>query len=451
MQTYFVPLAVDQNYNEINFHKQIAISLLNLDLERKEKIVRASIIGWPLLIKKTDQGFLVLDQTLKTSSRILKYLYPPFNDMASQFSSINDYTTFVSNLKKINLERVSSSEITLVGLLNFEIDRLLRVAKNTSNVNHQLFLLDSKISDHDVKVINDTLINLKAKALSTITSLENLLKEVDDARLRIKKDYVSKLDEINKKYNELIENKKKEINNEIQKVYSEIYNETNNEINSRVSRLADTTTRHVITSLKYEGGIVGKDEFENSKNEFESLLNELRQVRDSIAGKYLEEVKNLRKELNSLYSNKNSEIENINKSIRDLDSLTNDFKNKANKIKEDIENFIKYIESFYNTKLDLTEDTTLIVPFLIAKTNTRNTLVVEPQLYKGKAKGILGKVFKKSDLSETLLNLQIFTEYLKTIDIIDNVKMHSIQVNSAFKEIKDEGWKSIDSLEELYD
>ncbi|QGA53144.1 hypothetical protein GFS03_00275 [Sulfolobus sp. E5-1-F] len=450
MQTYFVPLAVDQNYNELNFHKQIAISLLNLDLEKKEKVARASIIGWPLLIKKTEQGFLVLDCTLRTSSRILKYIYPKFNDIASQFSSINDYATFVSSLKKINLERVSSSEITLVGLLNVEIGKLLRVAKTTSNINYQLSMLDSKLSDHDVKVINDTLINLKAEASSTITSLENLLKEVDDARLRIKREYAGKLDEINKKYNELIENKKKEIDNEIQKVYNEIYNETNNEINSKVSRLTDTTTRHIIASLKYEGGIVGRDEFENSKNEFENLLNELRQVKDSIIGKHVERIRNLRKELDSLYSSKNSEIENINKAIKDLDNITNDFKNRASKVKEDIENFIKYLESFYNTSLDLVEDITLVVPFLIAKTTTGNTLVVQPQVYKGRAKGILGKVFKKSDLSEPLIDLQIFSEYLKTIDITDNVKIHSMQINSAFKEIKDEGWKSIDSLEELY-
>ncbi|AZF67480.1 hypothetical protein SULI_02920 [Saccharolobus solfataricus] len=450
MQTYFVPLAVDQNYNEINFHKQIAISLLNLDLEKKEKVVRASIIGWPLLIKKTEQGFLVLDQTLRVSSRILKYIYPPFNDVASEFSSMNDYTTFVSNLKKINLKRVSSNEITLIGLLNIEIDKLLKVAKNSVNANYQLFMLDSKLSDHDVKVIKDTLISLKAEAIFTITSLESLVKEVDDVRVRIKKGYASKLEATTKKYNELIENKKKEIDNEVQKANSEIYNETNSEISSRISRLTDITTRHIVVSLKYEGGIVGRDEFENSKNEFENLLNEFRQIKDSVAGKYLEKIKNLRKELDSLYSERNSEIENINKLMKDLDNVTNDFKNDANKVKENIENFIKYIESFYNTKLDMAEDSTLVIPFLIAKTNTGNTLVVQPQVYKGKTRGILGKVFKKSDLSEPLLNLQVFTEYLKTIDIIDNVKIHSIQINNALKEINDEGWRSLDSLEEIY-
>ncbi|WP_338598189.1 hypothetical protein V6M85_06745 [Sulfolobus tengchongensis] len=448
MQTYFASLAVDQNYNELNFYKQIAIALLNLDLERREKIEKASIIGWPILLKKTDQGFLVLDETLTITSKIVKYIYPPFKDIASEFSTINDTQTFISKVKKINLDHISSAEISLVGLLNIEMEKVIKTARKKEEISYPI--LDSKISEHDVKVINENLVNLKSEILTTLTSLEVLLKEVEDTRIRIKRNLSDQIEEINKKYKELIENKTKEIENEIQNASNDISNSINNEVNSKVSKLTETLTRQAITSLKYEGGTIGKTEFESSNKELETVIDEIRKIKDNVIEKYLEKVRYLKRDLDKLYADRNNEIEKINNMMREVDNVANDFRNRANKAKENMESFVKYIDLFYE-KLDLADDTTVIIPFLIAKTNKGNVFVTTPQIYKGKAKGIFSKVFRKSELSEPLSNsLQVFVDQLKKIEINDNIKIYSAQINTALEEIKAEGWKSIDTLEDIY-
>ncbi len=109
------------------------------------------------------------------------------------------------------------------------------------------------------------------------------------------------------------------------------------------------------------------------------------------------------------------------------------------------------MESFYQ-KLDFPEDIVIIIPFLIVITNKNRKIVIIPQIYKGKVQGVFSKFFKKSDLSIPFMNsLQIFAEYLKLMEFQDNIKIYAREINEALKEIENDGWKSKESIDEIYE
>lgn len=444
MKTLYVPLAVDQNYRELNLGKQIAVALLNLDLERKERLTKASLIGWPILLKKVGNNFLILDSTMTISSKIIKYIYPNYNDIAKEISSVNTYEDFMSKLK-ISLEKRSSAEISLTGLLNLDVTQLIKVSKEGQ---YPLFVLDNKIIDHDINLINDNLISLKTEAIGVITSLEVLLREVDNTRVRIKQNLVNMQEDIKKKYSVLLEEETKKIEAELQKISAEILSKINDEFNKINQKLPESLLKYSINTLKYEGGIIEKSEFEKSQNEFENLLNELRKIRDKAIESYLKEIRNYRNNIENMKSKRNSEIEEINNKIREMDNAVKSFVDRSNNIKRELESFISYIDSF-RVNLTLTDDTIIIIPFLLAVTNKGRRIVVPPQVYKGKAQGVLNKLFKKSELSTPLMDLRLFSENIRG-EFEDNVKVKSQDVNIALKEIDDEGWKSLESIDDIY-
>jgi len=449
MITYYVPLVVDQNYNELLFNKQVAIGLLNIDLDKKERITKASIVGWPILLKKLDQEhFLVLDETMNVVSKITKGIYPSYKDISKEISSINEVDDLLSKLNKLELEQKSIAEISLAGLLNLDINQLIKVIKNKQ---FQLTVLNSKISDHDIRLITETLTSLKTEAYNVLTSLELLMKTVDDKRLELKQKLLNKIDEVNKKYNDLINKKSAEIEAELQTVLPEISEEVKKKLDQVVLQLVDLISKYTINNLKYESGIADKIEVDNVRKELENTFTDILNIKDEINKKYSPKLKEYKSSLDNLRSEKNSEIDKINKKIKELEDTVNNFRNKVNKAKNNIESFITYVESFYQ-KLDFPEDIVIIIPFLIVITNKNRKIVIIPQIYKGKVQGVFSKFFKKSDLSIPFMNsLQIFAEYLKLMEFQDNIKIYAREINEALKEIENDGWKSKESIDEIYE
>ncbi|MDT7861622.1 MAG: hypothetical protein RRA45_05370 [Saccharolobus sp.] len=449
MITYYVPLVVDQNYNELLFNKQVAIGLLNIDLDKKERITKASIVGWPILLKKLDQEhFLVLDETMNVVSKITKGIYPSYKDISKEISSINEVDDLLSKLNKLELEQKSIAEISLAGLLNLDINQLIKVIKNKQ---FQLTVLNSKISDHDIRLITETLTSLKTEAYNVLTSLELLMKTVDDKRLELKQKLLNKIDEVNKKYNDLINKKSAEIEAELQTILPEISEEVKKKLDQVVLQLVDLISKYTINNLKYESGIADKIEVDNVRKELENTFTDILNIKDEINKKYSPKLKEYKSSLDNLRSEKNSEIDKINKKIKELEDTVNNFRNKVNKAKNNIESFITYVESFYQ-KLDFPEDIVIIIPFLIVITNKNRKIVIIPQIYKGKVQGVFSKFFKKSDLSIPFMNsLQIFAEYLKLMEFQDNIKIYAREINEALKEIENDGWKSKESIDEIYE
>jgi len=449
MITYYVPLVVDQNYNELLFNKQVAIGLLNIDLDKKERITKASIVGWPILLKKLDQEhFLVLDETMNVVSKITKGIYPSYKDISKEISSINEVDDLLSKLNKLELEQKSIAEISLAGLLNLDINQLIKVIKNKQ---FQLKVLNSKISDHDIRLITETLTSLKTEAYNVLTSLELLMKTVDDKRLELKQKLLNKIDEVNKKYNDLINKKSAEIEAELQTILPEISEEVKKKLDQVVLQLVDLISKYTINNLKYESGIADKIEVDNVRKELENTFTDILNIKDEINKKYSPKLKEYKSSLDNLRSEKNSEIDKINKKIKELEDTVNNFRNKVNKAKNNIESFITYVESFYQ-KLDFPEDIVIIIPFLIVITNKNRKIVIIPQIYKGKVQGVFSKFFKKSDLSIPFMNsLQIFAEYLKLMEFQDNIKIYAREINEALKEIENDGWKSKESIDEIYE
>ncbi|WP_229572040.1 hypothetical protein [Saccharolobus caldissimus] len=449
MITYYVPLVVDQNYNDLPFNKQIAIGLLNIDLDKKERVTKASIVGWPILLKKLDQeNFLVLDETMNVVSKITKGIYPSYKDISKEISSIDEVDDLLSKLNKLELEQKSIAEISLAGLLNLDVNQLIKVIKNKQ---FQLTILNSKISDHDIKLITETLTSLKIEAHNVLTSLELLMKTVDDKRLELKQKLLNKIDEVSKKYNDLINKKSAEIETELQTILPEISEEVKKKLDQVVLQLTDLISKYTINNLKYESGIADKIEVDNVRKELENTFTDILNIKDEINKKYSPKLKEYKSSLDNLRSEKNSEIDKINKKIKELEDTVNNFRNKVNKAKNNIESFITYVESFYQ-KLDFPEDIVIIIPFLIAITNKNRKIVVIPQIYKGKVQGVFSKFFKKSDLSIPFMNsLQIFAEYLKLMEFQDNIKVYAREINEALKEIENDGWKSKESIDEIYE
>lgn len=449
MITYYVPLVVDQNYNELLFNKQVAIGLLNIDLDKKERITKASIVGWPILLKKLDQEhFLVLDETMNVVSKITKGIYPSYKDISKEISSIDEVDDLLSKLNKLELEQKSVAEISLAGLLNLDVNQLIKVIKNKQ---FQLTVLNSKISDHDIRLITETLTSLKIEAYNVLTSLEILMKTVDDKRLELKQKLLNEIDKVSKKYNDLINKKSAEIEAELQTILPEISEEVKKKLDQVVLQLTDLISKYTINNLKYESGIVDKIEVDNVRKELENTFTDILNIKDEINKKYSPKLKEYKSSLDNLRSEKNSEIDKINKKIKELEDTVNNFRNKVNKAKNSIESFITYVESFYQ-KLDFPEDVVIIIPFLIAITNKNRKIVIIPQIYKGKVQGVFSKFFKKSDLSIPFMNsLQIFVEYLKLMEFQDNIKIYSREINEALKEIENDGWKSKESIDEIYE
>ncbi|MEM4884814.1 MAG: hypothetical protein QXO77_04835, partial [Saccharolobus sp.] len=235
---------------------------------------------------------------------------------------------------------------------------------------------------------------------------------------------------------------------ELQKISPEILSKINDEFNKINQKLPESLLKYSINTLKYEGGIIEKSEFEKSQSEFENLLNELRKIRDKAIESHLKEIRNYRNNIENMKSKRNSEIEEINDKIREMDNAVKSFVDRSNNIKRELESFISYIDSF-RVNLTLTDDTIIIIPFLLAVTNKGRRIVVPPQVYKGKAQGVLNKLFKKSELSTPLMDLRVFSENIRG-EFEDNVKVKSQDVNIALKEIDDEGWKSLESIDDIY-
>ncbi|TRM80086.1 hypothetical protein DJ524_08700, partial [Sulfolobus sp. D5] len=111
MAVLYLPFAIDKENRQLNVGKQIAIGLLNLDLERKERISKAILIGWPILIKSIDQKkFLVLDSTLTLVSKLNRNLYPDYKAILEDVAQSSNIDDFISKLKKIRLDARGTNE-----------------------------------------------------------------------------------------------------------------------------------------------------------------------------------------------------------------------------------------------------------------------------------------------------------------------------------------------------
>ncbi len=449
MVILYVPFAIDKDNKQLNVGKQIAIGLLNLDLERKERISKAVVIGWPILIKSIDQKrFLVLDSTLTLASKLNRNLYPDYKAILDDVAQSSNVDDFISKLKKIRLNARGTNEVSLSGLINLDVGKLITIARRDKY--YEIFTLDEKITDHDIKLISNNLISLKTEANSTITSLEFLLNELNNLKVRFRKQLDDKINEIIKKYEELIKQKVNEVETEISKISPEIANEIQNEFDQNIrNKLITSITNYAISNLKYEGGVLSPQDLDKNKKDLDDVINELLRVKDKVSQNYVDKIKRYKGEISNLEKEKNSELVALNEKINDLENVMNNVRVDAERVKQEIISFNKYVNSFYY-EIDSNEDIKLIIPFLLAVTSTNRRIVVVPQVYNGK-QNILGKIFKRQDLSTPLMSyLDVFANYVKNVEAEDNVKVLSREIDNGLKEISDDGWKSKESVTDIY-
>ncbi|AOL16399.1 hypothetical protein BFU36_06440 [Sulfolobus sp. A20] len=449
MAVLYLPFAIDKENRQLNVGKQIAIGLLNLDLERKERISKAILIGWPILIKSIDQKkFLVLDSTLTLVSKLNRNLYPDYKAILEDVAQSSNIDDFISKLKKIRLDARGTNEVSLSGLINLDVSKLITIARRDKY--YEMFTLEEKITDHDIKLIGNNLISLKTEANSTITSLEFLVNELNNLKIKFKKQLDDKINEITKKYEELIRQKINEVETEIAKASPEIINEIQNEFDQNIkNKLLTSITNYVISNLKYEGGVLGSQDLDKSRRDLDEVINEIVRVKDRVGQNYVNKIRRYKGEINDLEKEKNSELFTLNEKINDLENVINNIRVNAERVKQEITSFNKYVNSFYY-EIDSNEDIKLIIPFLLAVTSTNRRIVVVPQVYNGK-QNILGKIFKRQDLSTPLMSyLDAFTNYVKNVEAEDNIKINSRDIDNGLKEISDDGWKSKESVADIY-
>ncbi|MCY0860474.1 MAG: hypothetical protein OWQ54_08605 [Sulfolobaceae archaeon] len=449
-----IPLVVDQSYHPLPIGKQLTVALLSADLERGESFVAAELIGWPLLIKKVNEGkYLIFDKSEVLFSKFTKKVYPDLFSIAEDLKKIENLDDFIKRLEQLRLDEIKSSiEINIPSLINVNLSYIDKLELDKEFTIDET--LPEKLTMEDIKTYLNIFMGLCNEINSLKSNISNFVSVVDSVYLKFKERLESEAEEVKKKYSEVIEYKKSEIAKKIEELEPKLEQELREKYDSFLKELIDAEVNLSKMEVRYEAGLVEEPEVNELKKKVDEKISQLINMRKDVESPYLKIMKNEKEFINSQLNEMNNYLSNINSKIKLVSEAIKKFKMRIDKVMQDLDNTERYLNSFYNSFEKFNDDEIeIIIPFIVIRTNKNRNIVIKPMIYKGKAQGMLSRLFKRTDLYlEHQINLSIFLNYLKNYqDVKDNIReKYSQEINEGLKEVEKDGWKSRDDINEFY-
>ena len=453
MNSVYLPLAIDSNYQPLPVQKQIAIALAKA-VPKNMKIKKATLIGWPLLLVKHEKsgGYIVFDETLNIETKLQFIILQDYKKIIDQIENNKNESEILAILKSYRWKEVKGREEEIFkGVLPDNIVSLFSYGSQPL----PLKILDKNLTDFDIdSSIND--INARENIiLENINRINEIEGKINTVMTIIKGRRAEERKQIEDKYNLLIQQKSEELKNQLTTSKKNLEEELRNEANKLYLKMVEIEVMLGKMELEYEADNSFQKDLDNMLSLRSKYLNEIQGKLNEIKNKYKVEIRNIKNQLEALSIQKQKELDAIDTKIRELDNLQKSIIDQLEELKRICYGELEKIKSFIKRAPFDAEKIEVILPFLLVVDTNNNAKVIPPQIYNVKKHSSFFGFFKKdpSEISTDInVNLSTFSNIImqKYIGLEDNLKASQTTVEQGLNELYEDGWGVRRNLNEYY-
>lgn len=455
MNSIYLPLALDSNYQPLPVTKQLAIALVRAT-SKSVKIRKATLIGWPLLLVKHEKsgGFIIFDQTLAIETKLQFIILQDYRRVLDQLENNKNESEVLAILRSFRWKEVKGYEEEIFkGIIADDINTLF----SYGSPELPLKILDKYLSQIDIESsIND--INSRENTITeNINRINEIEGKVNTVITIIKGKRAEERKQVEDKYNALIQERAEALKKQLSSSKKSLETELSSEASKLYSKMGDIEVMIGKMELDYEADNSFQRDLENMINMRSRYLNEIQSRLSEIKNKYKIEIRNIKRDLEALKIQKQKELDAIDLKIKELDELQKNIINQLEGIKQVCNNELERLRLFIKRAPFDKDRVEVILPLLVVVDINNSIRVIPPQIYNNKKSSSFFGFLKKdpSEISTDInVNLSTFSNIIlqKYANLEDNIRSPQVAqiVEQGLRELYDDGWGLKKSIMEYY-
>ena len=457
MNTLYLPLAVDSNYQPLSVSKQLAIALAKA-VPKSSKIKKATLIGWPLLLVKyrKSEGYVVFDETLSIETKLQFTVLQDYEKIVKQLESTKNESEILAILKSYRWKEVRGKEEEIFkGAIPDDISPLFSYTYSGKPL--PLKILDKNITDFDIENIINNISSRESIILENINKINEIEEKINTIITILKGKKAEERKQIEDKYDSMIKEKTEELKNQVAISKKGLEDELRNEANKLYSKMPEIEVMVGEKELDFEADNMLQKELENALSIKSKYLNEIQEKLNEIKNKYKAEIRNIKNQLEELKLQKQRELNAIDARIKELNDLQKIIIDQLEELKQTCNNELEKLRLFIKKAPFDADKVEVILPFLLVVDTRNNVRVIQPQIYNDKRRSSFFGLFKKdvSEISNDInVNLSAFSNIImqKSAELKDNLKSPQLSslIEQGLNELYEDGWGVRKSLNEYY-